>query len=504
VAREARLSVTVESEVPEHLPTGKATALFLYGTCRHPEGPIRRLELIVDGDPQPVLAHGMPRPRTRAPHGGFWTVASIPARGRAGAVSLELRAFRSGGGSDTAPLGQIEIREAAPPPALPAIRAGERPTIAVCMATFDPDPELFRRQVASLRAQSEVSWICLISDDCSRPERFDAIEAEIGGDERFVISRSERRLGFYRNFERALEMVPADAELIALCDQDDRWYPEKLETLRRELGDAPLAFSDARLVDAAGNVLAETIWEGWRSNRDNLASQLITNTITGAACLFRRHVLEVALPFPDAPGWLFHDHWLGCVALASGDIAYVDRPLYDYVQHGGAVLRGLIGGPDEQNAESDRPGALSRARLRAAVVRWRTRYFHGYIPLRLYAQTILSRCGPELDAGRRRALRTLIAADGSVTWLARLWARRLRRLLGRGETMGAEGVLATGILWRGLMVACSKSRRQPVALCDATMPPLAPRALEPRRWRRRQSRRAARLIAQRSTPAGTE
>jgi glycosyltransferase involved in cell wall biosynthesis len=504
VASEARLSVTLESELPDHVPVGKAIALFLYGTCRHPERQIRRLELIVDGVTQPVLAHGMPRPKTQAPRGGFWTVATIPERERAGTVPLELRAFHSGGGSDTVPLGRVEVREQAPPLSLPGIRAGERPSIAICMATFDPDPELFRRQVASLRAQSDPSWICLVSDDCSRPERFAAIEAEIAGDGRFVISRSERRLGFYRNFERSLEMVPAEAELVALCDQDDHWYPEKLETLKRALGDAPLAFSDARLVDVAGNVLAETIWEGWRSNSDNLASQLITNTITGAACLFRRHVLELALPFPDAPGWQFHDHWLGCVALASGDVAYVDRPLYDYVQHGGAVLRGLIGGPDEEATGSDRPSAFGRARLRAAVVRWRTRYFHGYIPLRLYAQTILSRFGADLGTGRRMALRRLITADGSVLSLARLWARRLRRLFGRGETMGAEGVLATGILWRGLMVACSKSRRQPVALCDATMPPFAPQALEPRRWRRRQSRRAARLIAQRSTPAGIE
>jgi hypothetical protein len=128
-------------------------------------------------------------------------------------------------------------------------------------------------------------------------------------------------------------MAPAGAELLALCDQDDRWHPAKLTTLRSALGDAQLVYSDQRLVDEHGRVLRATLWKGRRNEFDNIASVLIANTITGAATLFRREVADVALPFPDSPGFQFHDHWLAVVALASGDVAYVDRPLYDYVQH---------------------------------------------------------------------------------------------------------------------------------------------------------------------------
>ena len=78
------------------------------------------------------------------------------------------------------------------------------------------------------------------------------IAAELDGDERFVLSRSDRRLGFYRSFERALTLIPRRRDLVALCDQDDRWYPEKLATLRAELGGAKLIYSDQRLVDVDG------------------------------------------------------------------------------------------------------------------------------------------------------------------------------------------------------------------------------------------------------------
>jgi glycosyltransferase involved in cell wall biosynthesis len=118
------------------------------------------------------------------------------------------------------------------------------------MATFEPDRRLFERQISSLREQDDQDWICLISDDCSRLQSFAEIEAVVGGDPRFEISRAGRRQGFYRNFERALGMVPPSVPLIALSDQDDAWHPDKLSTLRGQIGDAILVYSDQRLVDA--------------------------------------------------------------------------------------------------------------------------------------------------------------------------------------------------------------------------------------------------------------
>ncbi len=53
---------------------------------------------------------------------------------------------------------------------------------------------------------------------------------------------------------------------------------------------------------------------------------------SGAICC------DDALPFPPLLAKAFHDHWLAVVALARGEIAYLDEPLYDYVQHGDAVI----------------------------------------------------------------------------------------------------------------------------------------------------------------------
>src|SRR6185312_13059113 len=131
-------------------------------------------------------------------------------------------------------------------------------------------------------------------------ERFAALESAVSGDRRFVVSRSPRRLGFYRNFERALALAPLGAEYVALADQDDRWHPDKLGRLIAELGPARLVYSDARIVDRDGTVLADTYWASRTNNHTDLLSLLVANAVTGAASLFRRELLDYALPFPPA------------------------------------------------------------------------------------------------------------------------------------------------------------------------------------------------------------
>ena len=100
----------------------------------------------------------------------------------------------------------------------------------------------------------------MISDDCSGAEAYARLRAAVADDPRFVLSRSERRLGFYANFERALSLVGPDAEYVAMADQDDVWHPDKLEVLLAAIGDARLVYSDARVVARDGRAISETWW----------------------------------------------------------------------------------------------------------------------------------------------------------------------------------------------------------------------------------------------------
>ena len=238
--------------------------MFVFGACFHPGDEVTGLEVLVDGAAHSVTDFGLPRldifrrlhpnlgggeppvpptdrdspedPEVRCYRSGFWATVPVPARELGSETVIAVRATLEGGQAAVAEVADrrrtASVGDLAPP--LARADPESSPRIAVVMATHNPDMDLFRAQVDSLRAQTDTRLGLRRQRRPLRPDRFREIAAELDGDDRFVFSRAERRVGFYRSFERALGMVPADAALVALCDQDDRWYPEKLATFVRD------------------------------------------------------------------------------------------------------------------------------------------------------------------------------------------------------------------------------------------------------------------------------
>jgi hypothetical protein len=209
-----------------------------------------------------------------------------------------------------------------------------------------------------------------------------------------------------------------------------------------------------RIVDERGAVLAPTYWTTRRNNHTDLASLLIANTITGAAAMMRRRLLDVVLPFPDGFGAAFHDHWLACAALATGAVRYLPRPLYDYVQHG----RNVIG----HVAPPALPAWVRIFRwikfcwppnlpinLKRALGNGRTHYFDNLLRVRQLAETVRLRCGAGLPPGKRRALRRVAGMHAGPTGWLWLLLRPFRHPSGVSDTVGMEHHLLNALLWTG-------------------------------------------------------
>jgi glycosyltransferase involved in cell wall biosynthesis len=473
------LRASLDMPLPAQVAVGGGTTLFVCGSCFHERRRVVELEVRLGSERAAPIAQGMPRADRAREFGpgafksGFWAIVPVHRRERNESARIELHAKLDDGSGTAATLAELELlasRQRTSDPWRVAPGA-ERSRVAICMTTFNPALELFERQVESLRGQSHDDWVCLVSDDHSEPERFAAIERLLAGDERFIVSRSEHRRGIYRNFERALEMAPADVGWIALCDQDDVWHPDKLSVLLDEIGAATVAYSDARVVDARGNLRSPTYWSSRRNNWTNLTSLVLANSITGAAALYRRDLLERALPFPPVR-FLFHDHWLAVVGRAIGEVAYVDRPLYDYVQHDQAAL-----GHETANAWA---AARRTTRDKVRIARkqpqffydhWRATYFSEYCRMVQIAIVVLMRCGDRLDRRGRRALERLARGEHAPVELgARLAVRGLRFLLGHDETMHAEHRQLRGLAWRYLLELAPTNRPTAALPRDASYP----------------------------------
>ncbi len=492
----ATLHVQLECQIPSELVVGSGTAVFVCGWCFSPGRRVSALSFVVGDQDQPVMAHSMPRldpftalhptldpfeaaklgddpgseldPLLDSYRSGFWGVVRIDAGQLPGAiVSIGLRAQLVDGGQVEAELAQVLVHE--PPSRLeaswPSVAAPAR--VAICMATYNPPPDLFERQLQSIREQTHANWLCVISDDCSSEQEYAAIERAVAGDPRFLLSRSPRRLGFYRNFERALALAPAGAEFVAMADQDDQWRPEKIELLLAALGDAQLVYSDARVVSRSWEVISETWWNRRTNNHTDLLSLLVANSVTGAASLFRADLLNVALPFPPAQFAHFHDHWVALVALARGRIAFVADSLYDYVQHGSASL----GHAASNRMPSLRDRLAHQRPLRERVRMWRLHYFADLCRLVQLATVLDMRCAPTMAVRKRRTIERWLRPDRSPALLALLGLRGARELLGRPETLGAEWMLFHALAWRHLLGASTRDLPQRRLRLDALPPP---------------------------------
>jgi GT2 family glycosyltransferase len=490
----ARLDVPL----PTELGVGAGTAVFVCGWCFAPHADVRELWIELDGVPHPVTAFGMPRldpfaemhpgvdpyaaaaltedpasaddPELRSYASGFWGLVPVGPVAPGHRLAFGLRADLRGGAQARAELGTITVT-GPPPPAAAEIPDGEEPLVAISMATHNPPLDLLERQLDSIRAQTHRRWICLISDDGSDAERFAALRDAVAGDDRFLVSRAPRRVGFYRNFERALALVPPEVDYVALSDQDDRWHEDKLATLVAAIGDARLAYSDCRVVARDGAVISETYWSARRNNHTDMLSLLVANSVSGAATLLRRDLLEDALPFPPAQFAHYHDHWLALVALALGDIRFVDRPLYDYVQHGHAAL-----GHAAANRMPSLRSRLRRRDRRERVRMWRLHYFVDACRLLQCVAILRLRCGGRITPSARGVIDRFGRADRSWGALGLLGYRGVRELAGRGETLGAEWMLFRAFVWRRLLEATARPRPQRRLRLDAVPPAdLAPR-----------------------------
>lgn len=97
-----------------------------------------------------------------------------------------------------------------------------------------------QEQLDSFAAQSWPHWSLIVSDDGSR-DQGPRIVADFAAahPDRQITCRSGPQQGFARNFLSLLRAVPPDLPYAALSDQDDVWFPDKIERALTQLAAVP-------------------------------------------------------------------------------------------------------------------------------------------------------------------------------------------------------------------------------------------------------------------------
>lgn len=363
----------LEKPKTSEIEIGSGSALYIGGWCFHSEYTVKKIRIFIGSSDYMVNNFNLFRPDVfhhfrekgqiydHSVSCGFWCIVPLKYQ-KDEILSLRLEVTLKNNAVFMKELGQIQVmtrdknsmnldknKQEIEQRIEKTRSISPDPFVVICLATFNPDEELFRQQILSIKNQSYQNWLCIINDDCSQNNKYQFIRQTVEDDPRFIVSRNDKNTGFYHNFEKLLKMVPENCEYVALSDQDDSWYRDKIERLVNAFEPGiSLVYSDMRIVDRSGLILSETFWTKRRNQYKDLDFLILANTITGAALMFRSRILPYLFPFPEEIGDAFHDNWIGSVSFLCGKIRYLDIPLYNYYQHTGNVI-GHAEMPDVQS-----------------------------------------------------------------------------------------------------------------------------------------------------------
>ena len=212
--------------------------------------------------------------------------------------------------------------------------------ISIALCTFNGE-RFIHEQLQSILGQTRLPDELVVCDDGSTDRTVEIIERFAASSPFAVrITCNSTKLGPAQNFGQAVALCNGD--LIAFCDQDDRWIPEKLSRFENAfVADSSLAyaFSDARMCDEAGMDLGYRLWTSiyfvGRLRRMFDAGKafevlLRQNVATGATLCFAAKYRSLILPIDR--NWM-HDGWTALLLSAVGRGLAIAEPLVTYRQH---------------------------------------------------------------------------------------------------------------------------------------------------------------------------
>lgn len=207
--------------------------------------------------------------------------------------------------------------------------------ISIAIATYNGE-RFLREQLDSLYSQTRIPDEIVVCDDCSTDSTSDILE-EYHQKYGLTYYISPKSLGVNKNFFKAISLCTGD--YICICDQDDIWMSNKVETLYNAIkmydDTLPNCVSSQRIdIDANRNqigkkdLLPDT--EGWQ------ATLLTTGRSQGCTMILNQVLKTRAMliynSFPAADS-IMYDGIIAFVAAIEGNKKNLGIPLMYYRHH---------------------------------------------------------------------------------------------------------------------------------------------------------------------------
>lgn len=214
-------------------------------------------------------------------------------------------------------------------------------SVSIAMATYNGGAHL-AEQLQSFLAQTVLPDELVVTDDGSTDDTLEILEAFIETAPFDVkVFRNAQNLGYAHNFGKAMQLCVHD--LVFLCDQDDVWFPEKVEyvlALAEAHPEKVLFMTDARLTDGELNPTPFTMLGQIADAGKNRAAFLV-----GCCMAVRQSFLAPVLPIPEV--YWQHDFWLADLADLLEGRWIDDHVVQYYRRHASTTTSDAISRPQQ-------------------------------------------------------------------------------------------------------------------------------------------------------------
>ena len=300
--------------------------------------------------------------------------------------------------------------------------------ILIALCTYQGERFLVE-QLESILTQTYQAFNLHIFDDASTDASIKIVKKYQKTHNNIHLHQNKHRLGFVKNFEQAIKILSSKSVYIALCDQDDIWHRNKLETsyqalskLEQENPNIPcLVHSDLTMINETGKRLATSFFTEKHiqlSKEKSLAKILGYNGVMGNTILMNHQLAQRALPFPES--LKYHDYWLALVNEAFGIRKTLDLPLINYRIH-------TLNASENRKSQEikDQPSPFTEDNRRKTLA-----YFLSHYDLNKKDRTTITAFYDYLDLNKNKLTRLLLLLKYGFlrnNWYYRF--RVLRRIL---------------------------------------------------------------------------
>lgn len=201
--------------------------------------------------------------------------------------------------------------------------------VDILLATYNGEKYL-QAQLDSILKQTYTAWKLIIHDDGSTDNTVSIIEQyrRLYPDKIIVIEDTLKTGSAKNNFSYLMSYV--SSSFIALCDQDDIWFPQKLSTIMMLLQTCDLVVHDLCVIDEDGKIMYDSFFVKNHS-KQGFYNNLVHNAFIGCAMAFNRKIYHQIVPIPH--NVVMHDWWIGLMAKVHGNVIFCEEKLMYYRRH---------------------------------------------------------------------------------------------------------------------------------------------------------------------------